>query len=152
MTTNLWPDQPIAIVPGQPPKRPLLMVTATSTDGYTSTRRAGTTSVHGSIERPGECWAVETRRDRITHSAIAWYFWNREDADRRVDEVNTGTVFWKDSGQRNYDARVVRAMAYELADATQTAPSRRARIVSPPKLCPVHFIALPVTGRCDDCY
>jgi hypothetical protein len=61
-------------------------------------------------------------------------------------------VFWKDSGQRNYDARVVRALAYEVADATQAAPSRRVRIVSPTKLCPVHFIALPVTGRCDDCY
>ena len=103
----------------------MLMVTATSTDGNTSTRRASDHSVHGSINRPGACWAVETRRDRITHAVIAWYFWNREDADRRADEVNTGTIFWKDTDQRNYDARVVSALAYDLTPVIFASCSRQ---------------------------
>jgi hypothetical protein len=95
----------------------MLMVTATSTDGYSSTRQASNKSVVG-ITKPGECWAVECRRDKIPHLTIAWYFPTRGEAQRRAAEVNRGdgpgyVREWKDSGQRTYDARVVPARAYE---------------------------------------
>jgi hypothetical protein len=127
----------------------MLRVTATSTDGHVSERAASHGSVSG-ITEPGECWAVETRRDRITHTVIAWYFAREEDAHRRVHEVNNGTIFWKNTDQRNYDARVVPARAFEVSGKN---PPRRshAKVLAPTQFCPVHHTALPVTGRCEEC-
>ena len=98
-----------------------LMVTAISTDGRTSTRRATDRSVSG-ITAPGPCWAVQTRRDALQTATIAWYFATEADARLRADEVNHGdgpryVREWKASGQRNFDAQVVRATAY-LAGAS----------------------------------
>jgi hypothetical protein len=127
----------------------MLMVTATSTDGQTSTRRATDGSV-GGITTPGSYWAVETKRDRITSATIAWFFATEEQAEAKVAEVNTGHVEWKDSGQRNYDARIVPARAYEQTGEEPTRRKRRPSEASP-KLCPEHFTTLPATGRCDQC-
>lgn len=126
----------------------MLKVTATSTDGHTSVRRATDRSVVG-ITEPGEYWAVETRRDRITHAVIAWYFASEEDARRCVHEVNSGTVLHK-GDQRNYDARIVRARAFEVAGEDSPIP-RGKKAVPPARYCPVHNTALPANGRCDDC-
>ena len=126
----------------------MLKVTATSTDGHTSVRRATDKGVVGIIE-PGDYWAVETRRERITHAVIAWYFASEEDARRCVHEVNSGTLLHM-GDQRNYDARILRARAFEVpADGAPTPRGKKA--VTPYRYCSVHNTALPATGRCDDC-
>jgi hypothetical protein len=97
-----------------------LRVRATSSDGEPSTRRASDRSVVG-VTGPGPCWAVQTRRDGISYAVVAWYFATGDAAQERANQVNRGdgpryVREWKDSGQRNYDGRVIPATAYYESD------------------------------------
>ncbi len=52
-----------------------------------SDRKAGTTSVHKSVERPGPVWVVVVKRERVDEWRAMWYFGTRElaeDGARRV--------------------------------------------------------------------
>ena len=46
-----------------------------------SDRKAGTSSVHKSVERPGPVWVVVVKRERVDEWRAMWYFGTRELAD-----------------------------------------------------------------------
>lgn len=46
-----------------------------------SDRKAGTTSVHNSVDRPGPVWVVITRRERVPEWRAMWFFGTRELAE-----------------------------------------------------------------------
>ena len=73
-----------------------------------SDRRAGTTSVHKSVSRPGTVWVVVVNRQRVDEWRALWYFGTRElaeDGKRRA-------VGRDGNGGRVLEAAVVEGRAY----------------------------------------
>lgn len=59
-----------------------------------SDRKAGTTSVHNSVDRPGPVWVVITRRERVPEWRAMWFFGTRELAEegaQRALATDTGS-------------------------------------------------------------
>lgn len=79
-----------------------------------SDRKAGTTSVHKSVDRPGSVWVVVVKRERVPEWSAMLYFGTRQLAE----DASRGVIGHDDGGGKVLEARVEEGRAY-LADPTE---------------------------------
>lgn len=112
-----------------------------------SDRKAGTTSVHKSVVRPGPVWVVIVKRERVDEWRAMWYFGTGELAE----EHRPRAIGLDGNGGRVLEAEIAEGRAYLVDRSVAAATQKKHRQAQMcPRGCGYPLALKGLCGNCDD--